>query len=31
MAKGPILFDLEQDSAPRPSVSEAPAVLDTIT
>ena len=31
MAKGPILFDLEQDSARRPSVSEAPAVFDTIT
>lgn len=26
MAKGPILFDLDQDTAPRPSVSEAPPV-----
>ena len=26
MAKGPILFDLEEDAAPRPSVSEAPPV-----
>ena len=28
MAKGPILFDLEKDSTPAPSVSEAPMVLD---
>ncbi|MCX8225300.1 MAG: TIGR01620 family protein [Sulfitobacter sp.] len=26
MAKGPILFDLEEDAEPRPSVSEAPPV-----
>ncbi len=30
MAKGPILFDLEEDSAPRPSVSDAPMVMDDI-
>lgn len=30
MAKGPILFDLEGDSAPRPSVSDAPMVMDDI-
>jgi putative membrane protein len=30
MAKGPILFDLEEDSAPRPSVSDAPMVVDDI-
>lgn len=29
MAKGPILFDLEKDSAPRPSVADAPMVVDT--
>jgi putative membrane protein len=28
MAKGPVLFDLETDSAPRPLVSEAPPVPD---
>lgn len=28
MAKGPVLFDLEDDTAVRPSVTEAPAVLD---
>lgn len=28
MAKGPVLFDLEEDAAPRPSVSEAPPVPD---
>lgn len=28
MAKGPVLFDLEKDSAPRPSVADAPMVLD---
>jgi putative membrane protein len=26
MAKGPVLFDLEEDSAPRPQVSQAPPV-----
>ncbi|WP_298857915.1 YcjF family protein [uncultured Sulfitobacter sp.] len=30
MAKGPILFDLEQDGTPAPSVSEAPMVMDSI-
>lgn len=29
MAKGPILFDLDEDSAPRPSVADAPMVMDT--
>lgn len=29
MAKGPVLFDLEAEEAPRPSVSEAPPVVDT--
>jgi putative membrane protein len=28
MAKGPILFDLDADTAPRPSVADAPMVLD---
>ena len=28
MAKGPVLFDLEKDSNPRPAVSEAPPVPD---
>ncbi len=28
MARGPVLFDLEQDKRPRPSVSEAPPVPD---
>ena len=28
MAKGPILFDLEEDATPRPSVSDAPPVPD---
>ena len=28
MAKGPVLFDLEKDSKPRPAVSEAPPVPD---
>lgn len=28
MAKGPILFDLEEDVAPRPSVADAPPVPD---
>lgn len=28
MAKGPVLFDLQEDSAPRPQVSEAPPVPD---
>lgn len=28
MAKGPVLFDLEDDTAARPSVAEAPPVLD---
>lgn len=28
MAKGPVLFDLEEDATARPSVSEAPPVLD---
>lgn len=30
MAKGPILFDLEQDSKPRPAVTEAPPVPDVM-
>ncbi|NNE53924.1 MAG: TIGR01620 family protein [Sulfitobacter sp.] len=30
MAKGPVLFDLEQDSAPRPTVAEAPPVPDLV-
>ena len=29
MAKGPVLFDLEGDTGPRPSVAEAAPVLDT--
>lgn len=28
MAKGPVLFDLEEDEAASPSVSDAPAVVD---
>jgi len=28
MAKGPVLFDLEEDKGPQPSVSDAPAVVD---
>jgi hypothetical protein len=28
MAKGPVLFDLEGDTAPRPSVADAPVVVD---
>lgn len=28
MAKGPILFDLEEDASPRPSVADAPPVPD---
>tara|TARA_R110002072_G_scaffold46242_5_gene128178 strand:+ start:156 stop:1163 length:1008 start_codon:yes stop_codon:yes gene_type:complete len=28
MAKGPVLFDLEEDSGPRPAVAEAPPVPD---
>ncbi|KIN73439.1 YcjF family protein [Sulfitobacter guttiformis] len=28
MAKGPVLFDLEKDAGPRPSVSQAPPVND---
>ena len=28
MAKGPVLFDLDEDTAPRPQVSEAPPVPD---
>lgn len=30
MAKGPVLFDLETDEAPRPEVSEAPPVPDIV-
>lgn len=30
MAKGPVLFDLEQETAPRPQVADAPPVPDTI-
>lgn len=30
MAKGPVLFDLETDAAPRPQVAEAPPVPDLI-
>lgn len=29
MAKGPVFFDLDTDTGPRPSVTEAPPVLDT--
>ena len=28
MARGPVLFDLDEDTAPRPSVAEAPMVVD---
>ncbi len=30
MAKGPILFDLEEDSSPRPAVADAPPVPDAM-
>lgn len=30
MAKGPVLFDLEEDSAPRPQVADAPPVPDLV-
>lgn len=30
MAKGPVLFDLEADAAPRPQVAEAPPVPDLV-
>ncbi|AXI45680.1 TIGR01620 family protein [Sulfitobacter sp. SK012] len=30
MAKGPVLFDLDEDAGPRPSVAEAPPVLDAV-
>ena len=30
MAKGPVLFDLEQDKSPRPAVAEAPPVPDVM-
>lgn len=31
MAKGPVLFDLEEDTAPRPQVAVAPPVPDLVT